>query len=228
MDDGLRIAGVVVVAVCVLSFVGSAIYKRMVFAQYQALFARQDFQGCVRLVNGFLPRLILPGYNRLFMLLSAEQCLDDATAVRSIIDQMLRLRVTSEQRLALLLRGFNFFVDQKDYKRAKKLLTELREDRSKTPPETLATCERTYDIFAHKSSAYLKEMRAQLKHAKGEERVSLLYLLSVQYENNGEKDRADACLAEIKAVLEGEGGAKAAGSAANGPADSATPDSEGK
>ena len=221
MDDGLRIVGVVVVVACVLSFVGSAIYKRMVLSQYQALFARQDFEGCVRLVNGFLPRLLLPGYNRLFMLLSAEQCLDDEVAVRSVIDQMLRLRVTSEQRLALLLRAFNFFVDQKDYKRAKKLLVELREERTKTPPEALATCERTYDIFAHKSSAYLKEMRAQLKQAKGEKRVNLLYLLSVQYENNGEKDRAAACLAEIKATLDGEGATAPAAAAAPG---SATPD----
>ena len=204
MEDGLRIAGIVLSVACALVFVGSTFYRRMVFSKYQFLLARQDFAGCVRLLNGFFSRLLLPGYNRLFMLLTAEQCLDDATAVRSIIDQMLKLRMTAEQRLALLLRGFNFFIDQKDYKRAKKLLVELREERTKTPAEALANCERTYDVFAHKSSAYIKEMRSQLKDAKGEVRMNLLYLLSVQYENNGEKDRAEACMAEIKAMLEGD------------------------
>lgn len=203
VEDGLRIAGIVLAVVCLGSIVVSAIYKQLAFAKYQELFVRQDYEGCLRLLNKPLARLALPGYNRLFMMLNAELCLDDAPAAESTIDQMLKMRATHDQRLALLARSFDFFIDQKNYKRAKKVLVELRE---KVDAEKLKSVERTYDIFAHGSSAYIQEVREELESASPSERLSLLYLLSVQYENSGDTKRSEECLAQIKEALESERG----------------------
>lgn len=201
VGDELRVVGVVLVVVCLASYAVSAIYKRLAFAKYEELFSRQDFEGCVALLNKPLARAVIPGYNRLFMMLNAELYLDDAQATESIINQMLRLHTTREQRLALLARAFDFFIDQKNYKRAKKILVELRE---KVEAEKLVGVERTYDIFAHGSSAYIKEMRDELDGAPAAERMNLLYLLSAQYENSGDAKRAEECLAQVKEELEGE------------------------
>ena len=133
------------------------------------------------------------------MRLNAQMCLADTDASRRTIDEMLELNSSDKQRLVLLLRAFNFFVEQEDYERAGELLGELRE---KASPEQLAGCERTYAIFAEKSSAYVDQMEAELKDATGAERTTLLYLLSVQYENKGDVKRANEYLEQVRDVFE--------------------------
>ena len=192
-----QLIGIVIVVLCVVSFAYTEIEKRMTFSRYEALFARGDFEGCLRLLDRRIVRLIYPAYNRLYMRLNVQMCLDNAEESRRIIDEMLGLMITEEQRRVLVLRAFNFFVEQEDYDRAKELLEELRATKS-VPAEQLAECERTYAIFAEKSSAYIKEMEDGLRTAKDTEKATLLYLLSVQYENRGDQRRANEYLDRVR------------------------------
>lgn len=195
----LRLIGIIVVALCVISLVYTEVQKRLIFSRYEKLFERGDFEGCIRLLDGPVAKIIYPRYNQLYMRLNAQMCLADADASRRTIEEMLELRSSDKQRLVLLLRAFNFFVEQEDYGRAGELLEELRE---KASPEQLAGCERTYAIFAEKSSAYVGEMEAELKDATGPECTTLLYLLSVQYENKGDAKRANEYLEQVRDVFD--------------------------
>lgn len=202
----LRLIGIIVVAFCVISLVYTEVQKRLIFSRYEKLFEKGDFEGCIRLLDGPVAKIIYPRYNQLYMRLNAQMCLADADASRRTIEEMLELRSSDKQRLVLLLRAFNFFVEQEDYERAGELLEELRE---KASPEQLAGCERTYAIFAEKSSAYVGEMEAELKDATGPERTTLLYLLSVQYENKGDAKRANEYLEQVRDVFDAAVGSDA-------------------
>ena len=195
----LRLIGIIVVALCVISLVYTEVQKRLIFSRYEKLFEQGDFEGCLRVLDGPVARVVYPRYNQLYMRLNAQMCLSDNEAARATIDEMLALGSSNKQRLVLLLRAFNFFVEQEDYDRAGELLGELRE---KASPEQLAGCERTYAIFAEKSSAYIDQMEAELKDATGPERTTLLYLLSVQYENKGDAQRANAYREQVRDVFE--------------------------
>ncbi len=195
----LRLIGIIVVALCVISLVYTEVQKRLIFSRYEKLFEKGDFEGCLRVLDGPVAKIVYPRYNQLYMRLNAQMCLADADASRRTIDEMLELSSSDKQRLVLLLRAFNFFVEQEDYERAGELLEELRE---KASPEQLAGCERTYAIFAEKSSAYVGEMEAELKDATGPERTTLLYLLSVQYENKGDAKRANEYLEQVRDVFD--------------------------
>ena len=208
-----QLIGIILVALCVISLVYTEVQKRLVFSRYERLFERGDFEGCLRLLDGPLVRLIYPRYNLLYMRLNAQMCLQDDDESRRIIEEMLGLRASDEQRLVLLLRAFNFFVEQQDYARAKELLGELRQ---KAAPEQLAECERTYAIFAEKSSAYIKEMEAELREAGSADRTKLLYLLSVQYENKGDARRANEYLERVQDVFEASVDAGVGGNGAEG------------
>ena len=201
-----QLIGIILVALCVISLVYTEVQKRLVFSRYEKLFERGDFEGCLRLLDGPLVRLIYPRYNLLYMRLNAQMCLQDDEESRRIIDEMLGLSTNDEQRLVLLLRAFNFFVEQQDYVRAGELLKELRQ---KAAPEQLAECERTYAIFAEKSSAYIKQMEKELDKAKTADKAKLLYLLSAQYENRGDAKRANECLDRIQALIEAAAPAQA-------------------
>ena len=195
----LRLIGIIVVALCVISLVYTEVQKRLIFSRYEKLFEKGDFEGCLRVLDGPVAKIVYPRYNQLYMRLNAQMCLADADASRRTIDEMLELSSSDKQRLVLLLRAFNFFVEQEDYERAGELLEELRE---KASPEQLAGCERTYAIFAEKSAAYVDQMEAELKDATGPERTTLLYLLSVQYENKGDVKRANEYLEQVRNVFE--------------------------
>ncbi|NJE80933.1 hypothetical protein E0L17_06265 [Olsenella sp. SW781] len=195
----LRLIGIIVVALCVISLVYTEVQKRLIFSRYEKLFEKGDFEGCLRVLEGPVAKIVYPRYNQLYMRLNAQMCLADTDASRRTIDEMLELNSSDKQRLVLLLRAFNFFVEQEDYERAGELLEELRE---KASPEQLAGCERTYAIFAEKSSAYVDQMEAELKDATGPERTTLLYLLSVQYENKGDVKRANEYLEQVRDVFE--------------------------
>ncbi len=52
----------------------------------------------------------------------------------------------------------------------------------------------TYDIFLCGSSAYVDEMEGALKGAQQAEELRLCQLLAIQYENRGDKARANAGL----------------------------------
>ena len=195
----LRLIGIIVVALCVISLVYTEVQKRLIFSRYEKLFEKGDFEGCLRVLDGPVAKIVYPRYNQLYMRLNAQMCLADADASRRTIDEMLELSSSDKQRLVLLLRAFNFFVEQEDYDRAGELLEELR---AKASPEQLAGCERTYAIFAEKSSAYVDQMEAELKDATGPERTTLLYLLSVQYENKGDVKRANEYLEQVRNVFE--------------------------
>lgn len=195
----LRLIGIIVVALCVISLVYTEVQKRLIFSRYEKLFEKGDFEGCLRVLDGPVVKIVYPRYNQLYMRLNAQMCLTDADASRRTIDEMLELSSSDKQRLVLLLRAFNFFVEQEDYERAGELLEELRE---KASPEQLAGCERTYAIFAEKSAAYVDQMEAELKDATGPERTTLLYLLSVQYENKGDVKRANEYLEQVRNVFE--------------------------
>lgn len=195
----LRLIGIIVVALCVISLVYTEVQKRLIFSRYEKLFEKGDFEGCLRVLDGPVAKIVYPRYNQLYMRLNAQMCLADADASRRTIDEMLELSSSDKQRLVLLLRAFNFFVEQEDYERAGELLEELRE---KASPEQLAGCERTYAIFAEKSAAYVDQMEAKLKDASGPERTTLLYLLSVQYENKGDVKRANEYLEQVRNVFE--------------------------
>lgn len=195
----LRLIGIIVVALCVISLVYTEVQKRLIFSRYEKLFEKGDFEGCLRVLEGPVAKIVYPRYNQLYMRLNAQMCLADTDASRRTIDEMLELNSSDKQRLVLLLRAFNFFVEQEDYERAGELLEELRE---KASPEQLAGCERTYAIFAEKSAAYVDQMEAELKDATGAERTTLLYLLSVQYENKGDVKRANEYLEQVRDVFE--------------------------
>lgn len=190
-----HVVGVIIVVACVASLLYTEVQKRLIFSKYRTLFERQDFAGCVQLLDRPLTKLLFPRYNQLYMRLNAQMCLDNAQECRRIVEEMLGLRMSDEQRSVLLLRAFNLFVEQEDYERAGELLGEIRE---KAPAEAVAECEQTYDIYAKGSYQYIDEMESALEGAEPAQQARLCYLLSLQYESKGDERRAAEYLSRVR------------------------------
>lgn len=203
----MKTIGMVMVAVVLVFTVYMEIKKRTTIGKLETYLAKGDFESYIKLVDRPLTSTLYPKYNVLFLRLNATMALSDAEQTERTIEQMAKLKMNDEQRLALAVKAFSFYVDVEDKRKAKEALKYIEKHGGK---EAARVNRRTYDIFLKKSSAYISEMEHALEKATPSDEVMLCQLLAVQYENKGDHERAAAYRERVERVMDATLGKNAA------------------
>lgn len=203
----MKTIGMVMVAVVLVFTVYMEVKKRTTIGKLETYLAKGDFESYIKLVDRPLTSILYPKYNVLFLRLNATMALSDAEQTERTIEQMAKLKMNDEQRLALAVKAFSFYVDVEDKRKAKEALKYIEKHGGK---EAARVNRRTYDIFLKKSSAYISEMEHALEKATPSDEVMLCQLLAVQYENKGDHERAVAYRERVERVMDATLGKKAA------------------
>lgn len=203
----MKTIGMVMVAVVLVFTVYMEVKKRTTIGKLETYLAKGDFESYIKLVDRPLMSILYPKYNVLFLRLNATMALSDAEQTERTIEQMAKLKMNDEQRLALAVKAFSFYVDVEDKRKAKEALKYIEKHGGK---EAARVNRRTYDIFLKKSSAYISEMEHALEKATPSDEVMLCQLLAVQYENKGDHERAAAYRERVERVMDATLGKKAA------------------
>lgn len=194
----MKTIGMVMVAVVLVFTVYMEVKKRTTIGKLETYLAKGDFESYLKLVDRPLTSILYPKYNVLFLRLNATMALSDAEQTERTIEQMARLKMNDEQRLALAVKAFSFYVDVEDKRKAKEALKYIEKHGGE---DTARVNRRTYDIFLKKSSAYIGEMEKALESAGAMEEVMLCQLIAVQYENRGDHDRAVEYQQRVERVM---------------------------
>lgn len=203
----MKTIGMVMVAVVLVFTVYMEVKKRTTIGKLETYLAKGDFESYIKLVDRPLMSILYPKYNVLFLRLNATMALSDAEQTERTIEQMAKLKMNDEQRLALAVKAFSFYVDVEDKRKAKEALKYIEKHGGK---EAARVNRRTYDIFLKKSSAYISEMEHALEKATPSDEVMLCQLLAVQYENKGDHERAAAYRERAERVMDATLGKNAA------------------
>lgn len=203
----MKTIGMVMVAVVLVFTVYMEVKKRTTIGKLETYLAKGDFESYIKLVDRPLTSILYPKYNVLFLRLNATMALSDAEQTERTIDQMAKLKMNDEQRLALAVKAFSFYVDAEDKRKAREALKYIERHGGK---EAARVNRRTYDIFLKKSSAYISEMEHALEKASPSDEVMLCQLLAVQYENKGDHERAAAYRERVERVMDATLGKNAA------------------
>lgn len=203
----MKTIGMVMVAVVLVFTVYMEVKKRTTIGKLETYLAKGDFESYIKLVDRPLTSILYPKYNVLFLRLNATMALSDAEQTERTIEQMAKLKMNDEQRLALAVKAFSFYVDVEDKRKAKEALKYIEKHGGK---EAACVNRRTYDIFLKKSSAYISEMEHALEKATPSDEVMLCQLLAVQYENKGDHERAAAYRERVERVMDATLGKNAA------------------
>lgn len=195
----MKTVGMVMVAAAFVFTVYIEVKKRTTIGKLETYLAKGDFESYLKLVDRPLTSVLYPKYNVLFMRLNATMALSDAEQTERTIEQMAKLKMSDEQRLALAVKAFNFYVDVEDKRKAKEALKYIEKHGGK---EAAGVNRRTYDIFLKKSSAYISEMEHALEKATPSDEVMLCQLLAVQYENKGDHEKAAAYRERVERVMD--------------------------
>lgn len=203
----MKTIGMVMVAVVLVFTVYMEVKKRTTIGKLETYLAKGDFESYLKLVDRPLTSILYPKYNVLFLRLNATMALSDAEQTERTIEQMAKLKMNDEQRLALAVKAFSFYVDVEDKRKAKEALKYIEKHGGK---EAARVNRRTYDIFLKKSSAYISEMEHALEKATPSDEVMLCQLLAVQYENKGDHEKAAAYRERVERVMDATLGKNAA------------------
>lgn len=203
----MKTIGMVMVAVVLVFTVYMEVKKRTTIGKLETYLAKGDFESYIKLVDRPLTSILYPKYNVLFLRLNATMALSDAEQTERTIEQMAKLKMNDEQRLALAVKAFSFYVDVEDKRKAKEALKYIEKHGGK---EAARVNRRTYDIFLKKSSAYISEMEHALEKATPSDEVMLCQLLAVQYENKGDHKKAAAYHERAERVMDATLGKNAA------------------
>jgi len=106
---------------------------------------------------------------------------DDAERAQIALEELLATKSSDEQRSDLVIRAFEFYLKQGNFKDANAMLDEIGD--MPRMNEVADECRKIYEIVAEGSSAYIDEMQAAKQGAAQETIHRLDYLLSLQRTN---------------------------------------------
>lgn len=183
----MKTVGIVVMVVALAFTIYMEVQKRTTFAKLEAYLREGDLENYLKVLDRPLANVLYPKYNVLFMRLNALLAMDDAEKTAAVIREMGSLKMNDEQRIALAVKAFTFYVEIEDKLHAREVLEYLEANGD----ESMAKANRrTYDIFLRGSHAYIDEMESALSDASGVEEALLCQMLAIQYDNKGDKDRS--------------------------------------
>lgn len=183
----MKTIGIVVMVVALAFTIYMEVQKRTTFAKLEAYLREGDLENYLKVLDRPLINVLYPKYNVLFMRLNALLAMDDAEKTAAVIREMGSLKMNDEQRIALAVKAFTFYVEIEDELHAREVLEYLEANGD----ESMAKANRrTYDIFLRGSHAYIDEMESALSDASGVEEALLCQMLAIQYDNKGDKDRS--------------------------------------
>ena len=183
----MKTVGIVVMVVALAFTIYMEVQKRTTFAELEAYLREGDLENYLKVLDRPLTNVLYPKYNVLFMRLNALLAMDDAEKTAAVIREMGSLKMNDEQRIALAVKAFTFYVEIEDELHAREVLEYLEANGD----ESMAKANRrTYDIFLRGSHAYIDEMESALSDASGVEEALLCQMLAIQYDNKGDKDRS--------------------------------------
>lgn len=183
----MKTVGIVVMVAALAFTIYMEVQKRTTFAKLEAYLREGDLENYLKVLDRPLTNVLYPKYNVLFMRLNALLAMDDAEKTAAVIREMGSLKMNDEQRIALAVKVFTFYVEIEDELHAREVLEYLEANGD----ESMAKANRrTYDIFLKGSHAYIDEMESALSDASGVEEALLCQMLAIQYDNKGDKDRS--------------------------------------
>lgn len=183
----MKTVGIVVMVVALAFTIYMEVQKRTTFAKLEGYLREGDLENYLKVLDRPLTNVLYPKYNVLFMRLNALLAMDDAEKTAAVIREMGSLKMNDEQRIALAVKAFTFYVEIEDELHAREVLEYLEANGD----ESMAKANRrTYDIFLKGSHAYIDEMESALSDASGVEEALLCQMLAIQYDNKGDKDRS--------------------------------------
>lgn len=178
-------------AVFIILLLLPQVIKRGIYKRLTTHLAKRDYEAFYTLLDGFLCTFSFRPFNREYMRLTACFMQNDVQKIDEQLHNIFkRLKMKEEQKSSVAKRGFYFYLENKDYPKAKKMLDIYQ--RNNGNESELHIMELMYSILALRKSDYIQEIKERLQSLEQQPNATINtaqqvrigifeYLLGLQY-----------------------------------------------
>lgn len=113
----------IIAAVIIILIILPQVAKRIVYKKLTTHLSKREYDEFEALLDGFICTFSFRPYNREYMRLTACFMRNDVHRIADQLDNMFsRLKMKDEQKAAVAKRGFYFYLENREYRKAEKML----------------------------------------------------------------------------------------------------------
>lgn len=175
---------IIFTVLCLVITKGIKHYK---FKQLLSCLNQNDFEKFFSLADSRLTKLLFQPYNLEYLKLNALLMKQDAKAIDTQFDKLLRFKLTKIQKADLLSKAFSYYLKMTNKQKCQSLLKEIQ---MLDDPSLTKEAQKMYAIILEGNTNYIQETEEKLRTANKEEKTYLSYLLAIQYKNLKDKQKS--------------------------------------
>lgn len=184
----------ILIIVCIAVVIGLLLplaQKQIVYKKLTKYLEQGKYKEFEKLLDGFWCTFSYRPFNREFMRLNAYFMQNDAKRIQKQLDNLFEnIKMNDEQKSSVAKQAFYFYMEQKKYAQAKKMLDICQaHDTNKNEIETIQIM---YSILGERKSEHIRDIKAQLEPLQKEKdaytnpakrvRIGVFeYLIGLQY-----------------------------------------------
>lgn len=180
----LLIAAIVIAVVVSITMY---VLKKRYFSKLVDLLSQSKFEEFYELSNSGIVAVLFPKFNVEYLKLNAILMEGNKRKINDQFDLLLGMRTSSAQSQEITMKAFNYYVGVEDKHKTKTLLEKINTYNNERMKEEATM---TYDVFIQKKWNHIDHLLEEIEDMSEQNRAIYEYLISVQYENKGDSEKA--------------------------------------
>lgn len=197
--DNTTLIIIVFVVTAFLCLILSKVLKNKVLKRLLSDLKEAKFDDYYNTIDSMICKFYYPAFNREYMRMNGLVMQGEKARVEEQFDLMLQMRMNKKQEIDIVMKAFYYYLEDGNKKRAKQLLERVR----KFGEDYFNESQIMYEVYLENSTKYIDEMEEALKdpECKDANRGMFLYMLGLQYGNDGQKKKMKEYLREAQGLL---------------------------
>lgn len=170
---------IIICLACILIISGlQSLIKKIKQNKLFGYLQKQDFEGFEKELDSSLCVLLIPSFNREYLRMNAYLMQGDLHKIEGQLEVLLKMKTNKVQRKQVVIRSFDFYVNQLNKPKSKELLNEIKQLGDE---KLISNCQMMYDILIEKKTKYIDQLKQQVHQGSIAEQGMAAYLISLQY-----------------------------------------------
>lgn len=161
--------------------------KRVQMDRLSILLDCKDWNEFDKVADSFLTKALVKHYDLESIKLNSYIMRKDSKRIDEQFDLLFKAKKSIGKDINITLRGFEYYVYEKNKNKANELLTHLEAIADKS---ITSFCKREYDILIEGATNHIPQLEKEIKETEGQKKYVLAYLLKLSYENDGNGKKA--------------------------------------
>lgn len=200
--DKTTAIGLTIVIIIGMVIIIRLIVNKIVSGKLEQYVLLEDYEKLDKILDNFFCKITYTPFRREMLRLNGYSMQNNVGKVEQQFAFMFKnMRLTKEQEMLLAQRGFYYYMERKEYKKAEKMLKKISDIDSNY--SSLKIMRLMFDILAKKETKYIEALKLSIENInngeKNNKNIGIIeYLIALQYSYLKDTDNAKTYLNRAK------------------------------